>query len=233
MNKFYFDSLESTNTYLKDHHENHQHFNVIITDNQSKGRGRKDHIWFSTKDSLTFSILIKDIDESSKALLPYYTAYVLHKSLNIDSKDLKIKWPNDLLLKGQKLSGILVESVYQKSLKASIVGIGLNINQDSFPKDLKTIATSLKIHGNQDYDKEDILNRILSLFEKNYNAFIEKPSHVIDYCNQHLAYKGQEVTVLTQKTQIKGRLMGINIQGYLVLEENQHITHIVSGELIT
>ncbi|HKL47196.1 MAG TPA: hypothetical protein VJ878_00885, partial [Candidatus Izemoplasmatales bacterium] len=64
MNKIYFDRLDSTNAYLKNHHRNHKMFDVIIAHEQTKGRGRLDHTWFSSKESLTFSILIKDISEA-------------------------------------------------------------------------------------------------------------------------------------------------------------------------
>jgi len=232
MNIITFESLDSTNNYLKNNHENHQNFDVVIAETQSNGRGRKDHTWFSTKDSLTFSILIKNISESTKSLLPYYTAFILHKCLEDRSANLKIKWPNDLLYNGLKVSGILVESIYQKTLKAVVVGIGLNVNQRQFPDELRSIATSLRMENNQIFDKVLILDRILNRFEKDYQSFIQKPNKIIDYCNKHLAFMDQEVTVSTQREMIKGTIMGVNDQGFLVLKDDQNMTQIISGEIL-
>jgi BirA family biotin operon repressor/biotin-[acetyl-CoA-carboxylase] ligase len=232
MNIITFESLDSTNNYLKTNHENHQNFDVVIAETQSQGRGRKDHTWFSTKDSLTFSILLKHTSENTKSLLPYYTAYILHKCLNDTASNLKIKWPNDLLYNGLKVSGILVESIYQKTLKAVVVGIGLNVNQTYFPDELRSIATSLRMENNQIFDKVLILDRILNRFEKDYQSFIQKPNKIIDYCNKHLAFMDQEVTVSTQREMIKGTIMGINDQGFLVLKDDQNMTQIISGEIL-
>jgi BirA family biotin operon repressor/biotin-[acetyl-CoA-carboxylase] ligase len=232
MHKITYESLDSTNNYLKSNLESHQHFDVVIAETQSHGRGRRDHTWFSTKDSLTFSILIKNISEYTKTLLPYYTAYIIHKCLDSTSDHLKIKWPNDLLYNGLKLSGILVESIYQKTLKAVVVGIGLNVNQNHFPLELASIATSLRMQENKVFDKEVILNQILNRFEEEYQTFMQNPAKIIDYCNKHLAFMDQEVTVSTQREVIKGTIIGINDQGYLVLKDNQNMTQIISGEIL-
>lgn len=86
-----------------------------------------------------------------------------------------IKKPNDIILNGKKLAGILTESVSQGNIiKKIFIGIGINVNQENFDDDLKNIATSLRKEYKKDFSKEDILKRFLEIFEIKYiNDFLE------------------------------------------------------------
>lgn len=231
MNIHYFEALASTNTYLKNNHDSYQNFDVIIAKHQTKGRGRLDHSWFSSEDSLTCSILVKDIDEQAKSLMPYYMAYVIHHVLYDHKDHLTIKWPNDILLNHKKICGILVESIYQGPLRALVVGFGLNINNTYFPEDIKTIASSLKLQRQKDYEIDKISLSILNYFEDHFDMLKNQSQTIIDYCNQYLAFKGLTKSFLTQKGKQLGQIKKIDDQGHLLIQTNDGDQRLITGEI--
>jgi len=139
-----------------------EEWTVIVAEEQTKGRGKPGSAWYSPKGGLYFSIVLmpkKDITD----LLPLtlLTAKVL-ASLIPNSE---IKLPNDILIAGKKVCGILTE----KSGKRLIIGIGVNTNIRSFPKELEGKATSLLIESGREIDREDFLSGFLSAFKKEYD----------------------------------------------------------------
>lgn len=96
----------------------------------------------------------------------------LEKLYNIKTD---IKKPNDIILNGKKIAGILTESISQgEIIKKIYIGIGININQDSFDSKLENIATSLKKEYKKDFSREEILKQFLEIFEKKYINLIEE-----------------------------------------------------------
>jgi BirA family transcriptional regulator, biotin operon repressor / biotin---[acetyl-CoA-carboxylase] ligase len=94
-----FKTIDSTNSYIKREYKNINHFTWVISDEQTKGKGRLDNTWTGSKDSLMCSILLKeDINLSKINLYPLIAAQSLHKVLSTYHKDIKIKWPNDLYI---------------------------------------------------------------------------------------------------------------------------------------
>ena len=135
---------------------------VCIADQQTHGRGRQGRSWHSeTGTGLYLSILLKPNLSAEKLALITLMAGVATVSAieqQIPSVPLKLKWPNDILLNGKKLSGILCEYVPGTAV---IVGIGINLNQTCFPEDIKNIATSLKLETETTVNRTDLV--ILSL----------------------------------------------------------------------
>lgn len=121
-NAYIIDVVDSTNTYFKNNYQNYQDKSVLIANKQTNGRGRFERTWKSNND-ICFSILYKK-KELFSVIAPLAIIYAL-KDLNIDAL---IKWPNDIYVNNKKLSGILIEDIYKDSFLASIVGIGININ---------------------------------------------------------------------------------------------------------
>jgi BirA family biotin operon repressor/biotin-[acetyl-CoA-carboxylase] ligase len=183
----YFKELDSTNTFaikfIRDT-KNSKAINmfdgtVIVAETQTKGKGRFDRMWFSPPGGLWFSIILQpkiELNDLSKITL--LSAAVLVEILEYDylssehSKDLHIKWPNDIYYKDRKLAGILAESEKINERLYLIVGIGLNANcniANNLGKNTKAISLK-KILGMQ-IDRNFLLSKILTAFEKNYTYF--------------------------------------------------------------
>jgi len=143
---------------------------TIITDNQTKGRGQRGNVWFSEPyQNLTFTLIVrptflKPIDQFyltmaiSLALHDFLTQHV--------SGEVRIKWPNDILINNRKVSGILIEnSLSGDVIQYSVIGIGLNINQVRFNS---IAATSMRIESNREFILADELSYLLECLEQRY-----------------------------------------------------------------
>ena len=132
MKELFFETIDSTNTYLKQNYENLDNFTFVRADLQTSGRGRSSRKWLSKKgDNLLFSLLIKDKELINKyKALSINSAYLVLKILEeYGLKNLSLKWPNDIYVNGNKICGILLESVSKQEIECLIIGIGLNVNQ--------------------------------------------------------------------------------------------------------
>ena len=148
-----FDKLDSTNDWLKRNYASQMDGSVILAKQQTKGRGRFERTWESNED-LTFSILYKQA-------FPYPIIFplALVKALESFGMQAMIKWPNDILLNGKKVCGILIETVYEGSQKAAmIVGIGINVTQKK--GELADKAGYVAV------DKEELLQVVLTQCER-------------------------------------------------------------------
>lgn len=163
-NYIYFKELDSTNSYAKRNIQTLNNYDVIVADNQTSGRGRLSRTWHATSDSLTFSIIIKDKrvinDFSSLSLL---SSVAIYNTLLKYVSNVSLKWPNDVIVNDKKICGILMEAVSSNELDSLILGIGININNDSFPQNIN--ATSLYLETNKTFDKKVILKEFIANFE--------------------------------------------------------------------
>ncbi len=167
MNIIKLDATDSTNSYLRklSASETVDDYTAIITEKQTEGRGQMGTIWSSqSSKNLTFSVF-KDMSEFQLEH-PFYisivTALAVLKTLQFSSiSRLSIKWPNDILSANKKICGILIENVIkQNKINASIIGIGLNVNQTEFENLPK--ASSLKILSGKVYDLNELAIAILN-----------------------------------------------------------------------
>jgi len=140
---------------------------VVISEEQSSGYGRKKSSWFSPRGGLYFSVILPKIEIRTLQALTMISAFVLAKVLK-DNFSLEpfIKLPNDIFLRDKKVAGILIENVIGNEIKASVVGIGLNTNIDSFPSALNNKATSLKIEMGREVDNLEILEETIKEFKR-------------------------------------------------------------------
>lgn len=142
-------ATDSTSTYLKELHRRKglPDYTVVLTDDQTKGRGQMQAQWVSEPyKNLTFSILkiFTSFPSERQFLMTMAVSLALYKVLKLlEVPQIAIKWPNDIMSGSKKLCGILVENTWAKGeIKWSVIGVGLNVNQVDFPNGLK--ATSLK-----------------------------------------------------------------------------------------
>ena len=179
MNVIKLNATESTNSFLKELllTQNVDNFTVVITDNQTKGKGQIGAIWNSQSGkNLTFSLLVKDfvVNASSVFILNTLISISLIKALEkFKINDLSIKWPNDILSERKKIGGILIENIFKGNNEiVSVVGIGLNVNQmlfENLPQ-----ASSLAILNSKEFDKDLILEEILLQIRLYYKLIIDQ-----------------------------------------------------------
>lgn len=156
-------SVDSTNIYAKEIANEIKENAIIIANKQTNGYGTNNRKWYSDEDSIICSFFIKrknnviPLDYSHK--IGIIVSNVVNKICDVKTY---IKKPNDIYLNEKKLGGILIETRYMsEKLDYVIIGIGLNINQVSLPKEIKDIATSLSIETKRKYNKEEIISELI------------------------------------------------------------------------
>lgn len=231
-----FETIDSSNTFAKTLSDAEaKNGTLIITEEQTGGRGRFNRKWESQKEkNLTFSIVLKPEYELHQiGLLPLLTASAVAKAIESSTNlQVECKWPNDILINEKKTCGILIESTSTNKLNRIVVGIGLNVNQDLFPDEIKSTATSLKIELGKTIDRAILLVEILKQFEDMYSQFVQ---HVT---NEYLAgWKnrcrmfGKEISVSYFEKQIHGKALRIDSDGSLILESEADEIRLFSGDV--
>lgn len=210
---------------------------VIAADCQTTGKGRRGRRWESPKgNNLYFSIVLKPEFSPDKAsMITLVAAYSVSKVLIKLGLDAKIKWPNDIVIQKKKVCGILTEMSMERGyIHYLVVGIGINVNQECFPKEIQQMASSLKNEGKKAINRAFLLTEILSEFEKDYEAFrkcMDLGLFIEEY-NRLLVNKGALVKVLDPKGEFTGIAGGINDEGMLlVFKENGEIEKVYAGEV--
>lgn len=228
-----FNSLDSTNDFLKNNPEN-QTFNdqtIVWTLEQTKGRGQQNAKWETEPyKNLTFSLLkyFENLPAKDHFLLNMVVSLSILKVLKeIQLTEIALKWPNDILVSGKKVCGILIENtLYQNRIKSSIIGIGLNVNQQDFgalPK-----ATSLKNLTGRYYDLQELLVKISEEIFSHLQALsLKKEEDILSLYHQNLFRKDKPSTFKSPQGDIfMGFIRGVSGQGELILElEDQIIQH--------
>ncbi len=219
----YFDSIGSTNDEaLAWAAEGAADLSIVIADEQTQGRGRLNRKWFTPMGSaLAFSLIL----QSSPALRPHLSRTVGLAALSIAESCSKIglapqiKWPNDILLNGKKIAGILVETVWSgDELDALVIGMGINVCSASVPPAdlLQFPATSLEDELGSEVKREDILLSVLDALV-HWRARMETDEFIKAW-DDLLAFRGQQVqTFAGTDVPVVGELLGLEPDGSLRL----------------
>lgn len=236
-----FDHIDSTN--LEAHRLIDRGINenlVIVAKSQKEGRGRHGRHWDSPEGNLYFSILLKSGAKISD--LSQFTfvsslsmANALFDFLGKDA-DIKLKWPNDILLTDKKISGILLESVSNIEYNTTswlIIGIGVNLKLH--PQGLQYPVTSLKAEGYEDILPELLLNKFMQHFYINCNLLHKEG--FMNLRNKWLEYAwrlGESFTCNLKGKSVSGIFAGINENGeFLLKSKDGIINHVNSGEVLS
>lgn len=238
-NIFHFDNIDSTNKKAKElAKKDAVDGSLIISDEQSIGKGRFDRTWISPKGGLWLSLILRPlISPQDASKLTMLAAASLHKTLKEFNLDITIKWPNDLLIKGKKFSGILTEmNGDMDKINYVVLGIGINTNIDEaiIPDELKDKSTSLKIETGKSLSNLNVLCKFLKNFESDYINFTNTLdfSTTINLFRQHSNIINKEVTVHTIRNSFSAKCIDIDLDGNLVLVDADGNTIIQnSGEI--
>lgn len=235
----YFPQTDSTNLQAKTAGEQGSpHGTLFVADRQTAGRGRRGRGWESPAgENVYMTLLLRPEFSPAKAsmltlVMALSAAEGIQQACGIQPA---IKWPNDLVVNGKKICGILTEMNAEVDyIHYVVIGIGINVNQAEFPEEIQETAASLKNEAGIDMDRGEIVARILEKFEKNYEIFIETEdlSRLQEDYNQRLINRDQDIKVLDPKEAYTAHARGINERGELVVETSDgEIRKIFSGEV--
>jgi BirA family transcriptional regulator, biotin operon repressor / biotin---[acetyl-CoA-carboxylase] ligase len=161
----HFATIDSTNTHaLAQAREAAPHGSFYIADEQTAGRGRSDHEWISNAgQGLYLSVLIRpQIPAADLTWLPLLTGLAAHRAIReVTAINADLRWPNDLLIGPNKTGGVLVEALSESNSLAVVIGIGINLHQQTFPPNLATPATSLDLDTGRNTDRQQLLIALL------------------------------------------------------------------------
>lgn len=230
--------IDSTNEYAKKLALQKAEGTVITAEKQVSGKGRIGRSWESPlHKGIYMSIILKPrINPINAAKITLIGAAAVHRALKDIGIDSKIKWPNDIVIDGKKVCGILTEmNTELDRINYIILGIGINANQeeDEIAEELKEKATSLKIISQKQIDRNQLLAYILNHFESLYEPFKAKEdiSRTIDICRENSAVIGREVRIIEYGTERIGKAIDLNEEGELVVDFNGKLERIFSGEI--
>ncbi len=168
----FYEEINSTHTYAKENIDNLNDGTVILADKQTAGKGTKGRKWYTGAGlNIAMTIILKpncDLDKIST--LTVDTAEIVRKTIKeLYNYELTIKKPNDLMLNGKKISGILTESnSIGNKLNYIILSMGFNVNEDNFDEETSDIATSLKREYKKEFTREEIILHIIENLDKYY-----------------------------------------------------------------
>ena len=206
---------------------------LVLTERQTAGRGRGNNRWWATSGALTFSLLL-DLPHSKQSvsqgpLVSLTVGLAVCDALRelLPQYDFGLKWPNDVMLSGRKVCGILVEV----SPPRLVVGVGINVNNSIrvAPGELQAIATSLfDITGN-DFDPADVLIRVLAQCQLRLKRLSDGEGGLADDWQPLCALRGRTVHLLTGTRTTVGLCDGIDSNGALILKTESGIEKVVAG----
>lgn len=233
-----FTSLDSTNDYGKQLAKTENvHGTLIVADTQTAGKGRRGRVWQSPKGTtISMSLCMEPkLKVENVAGLTLVMALAVAAGIKeVTEADPLIKWPNDIVLNGKKICGILTEFCMKPDGYAVVIGAGINVNAEDFPEEIKEIASSLKIETGKEISREKLIASVLKYFEMFYEKYkkTEDLSNLRKQYESMLANKDKEVNVLDPQAPYKGIAKGINEAGNLIVISEDGTEHCVySGEV--
>ena len=235
----YFDATDSTNAQAKRLAEAHApHGTLVVSDRQDGGKGRRGRSWASPSGvGIWMSLILRpEIAPSSASMLTLAAALAVREGIQEETGlSPLIKWPNDLVLNGKKICGILTEmSTELMEIQYVITGIGINVNQREFPPEIRDTATSLSLEAGRSFRRSSLIAAILKAFEKDYAAFLKTGdlSLLLEEYNACLVNRGKEVCILDPSGEYRAVAEGIDESGSLLVTlPDGTRREIISGEV--
>lgn len=220
------ESCTSTNDVVKDLAEHGEpEGTVVVSAEQTKGRGRQARSWFSSRNTGLYASLLLRPPGGDASLLTLMAGVALHQAV-VEFSRIKVclKWPNDLLWGGKKLGGILCEgSMAGSRMEFVVLGFGVNIGQKTgdFPPDLRQSAVSLRQITGADPDRDRLLPLLWGRLARWYGSYLKGHFHKIRtaFLERSCFSRGQTLQIETAGGAVSGLFSGIDAKGGLILEE--------------
>lgn len=235
-NIVHLDTIDSTNVYAKKVAKDNEHGTLIISEEQTAGKGRLGKSWASNSgEGIWMTMILKPkIKIQNAPFLTLVAGAAAVKALNNLGIDARIKWPNDITLNSKKICGILTElSAENESINYIVLGMGINVKTIDFDQELSTKATSILKEG-FDIDRENIIIGILENFETIYKEYVDRNDkrEILNLNRKFSAIIGKNVYVIEGNARKLKKCLDINEEGnLLVQDEHGNITEVNSGEV--
>lgn len=243
-NILYYDVTDSTNQRIKQAgDEGMSHGTLAVADRQTAGRGRRGRSWESPAgSSIYMSILLRpDIAPNKASMLTLVTALSVAEGIRKcmgsgeDIPELRIKWPNDIIINGKKLVGILTEMSAQIDyINHVTVGVGINVNMTEFPEEIADTATSLRLECGHTVKRAPLIAAVMERLEENYEIFLETEdlSGLLERYSTLLINRDRDVLIIGQKEKYQAHAIGIDNTGELIVRrEDGTQEKIYAGEV--
>lgn len=235
----YFDKVDSTNTVAKKAAEDGAvHGTLAVAEQQTGGKGRRGRSWESPRGTgIWMSLILRpSISPYHASMLTLVAALAVAEGIkSCTGLQTLIKWPNDIVVNGKKVCGILTEmSADPDCINYVVVGIGINVSMESFPEEIREVAASLLMETGQKVKRSLLISDIMESFEQYYDTFMETEdmSGLLEEYNQWLANCGRPVRVLDPAGEYSGTAEGIDRMGELLVRtEDGKLRSVISGEV--
>jgi BirA family biotin operon repressor/biotin-[acetyl-CoA-carboxylase] ligase len=231
-----FEVIDSTNAAAKKLAESGApEGTAVIAEYQTAGRGRFNRTWHGEAGkNIILSLILRPREEQSAHLLTYLSALCAAKTAE-DSAGVQVecKWPNDLLINGKKFCGILLESAWNdSSIDYVVVGIGMNVNQETFPNELQQTATSLKKESGHEFDLTPIIKDFLERFERAYLQSQESGyATFLTEWKMKSGMFGKEISLGQSGNILRGRAIDLDADGALIVKNHDRMVRVFAGDV--
>lgn len=235
---FYFDTVGSTNTEAKRLAEDgHENGTYVVADQQEAGRGRRGRTWQSPAGTnIYMTLLLKpEINPNHASMITLVSALAVAKGITrVTGSRAGIKWPNDIVMNGKKVCGILTEMSAQFDyVNHIVVGIGINVHSKEFPEEIAPMATSLDLETGAALNRAELVEAVWEAFEEYYETYLltEDLSGLVQEYDAQLVNVNQLVKVLDPKEPFEGKALGITPLGELMVDTSEGRKLVSAGEV--
>ena len=235
----FFDVVDSTNTRAKQlAEEGAPNGTYVIAERQDAGKGRRGRGFDSPAgQGIWMTLVLKpEIDPNHASMITLVTALAVSKAItDMTGRPAGIKWPNDIIMSGKKVCGILTEmGTNGLQINYVLIGVGINVNLKEFPEEMQDKATSLLLEGGHEYDRNQVIALVMKYFEINYEKFVQTCdfAHLLDDYHRILANLNQPVRVIDGDRSFEGICRGIDEKGELLVEkQDKEVVKVSAGEV--
>ena len=240
-NLYIYNEVKSTNTVARFLSSNNvENGTVVISEKQTAAKGRSGKSWESPLGGIWLSVILRPhVDHSRIPLITLATGVAVAKSLEkVGIENPEIKWPNDIMINGKKVCGILTEAIAKfNTIETVIIGVGIdaNLNLDEFPEDLKDGTTTVEKELGQKRNENELIKIFFEEFEKIINIFNEKEyEQILKEWRKYSYTIGKIVEVREPYNKYyDGYVVGIGKEGALIVEKiDGTLEKVISGECI-
>ena len=234
----YFDVTDSTNTQAKSLGEGDApNGTLVVAGKQESGRGRRGRSFESPAGTGIFMTLLlrPEIEPQNASMLTLVSALAVAKGIeHMVDLPVQIKWPNDIVINGKKVCGILTEmSAQMDYVNYIVIGIGINVGNEEFPEEIKDVATSIYLESGKHVNRAMLIEKIWEEFEDYYELYekTQDLSSLVKEYDSYLVNRGQKVRVLDTKEPYEGKAMGITDRGELIVDTWEARRLVSAGEV--
>lgn len=234
----YFDVTDSTNTQAKSLGEGDApNGTLVVAGKQESGRGRRGRSFESPAGTGIFMTLLlrPEIEPQNASMLTLVSALAVAKGIeHMVDLPVQIKWPNDIVINGKKVCGILTEmSAQMDYVNYIVIGIGINVGNEEFQEEIKDVATSIYLESGKHVNRAMLIEKIWEEFEDYYELYekTQDLSSLVKEYDSYLVNRGQKVRVLDPKEPYEGKAMGITDRGELIVDTWEARRLVSAGEV--